>query len=120
MGKGEKEETMEINVSKADKYNAMNCAEKAEEHVDELLTIKGLFSFEDDVVDKETGEVSTKTINAIITDTCTIATPSEPFAKSIKMLLQCYDEDEVVGLQVSIKARKSNNGRTFYQLAVID
>lgn len=111
---------MEINVTKADKFNAMNCAEKAEEHVDEVLTIKGLFSFTDDVADKETGEITKKTINCLVTDTCTIATPSEPFAKSINMLLQCYEESELIGLTVSIKARKSNNGRTFYQLAVIE
>ena len=110
---------MEINVSKVEKFNARNCADKADEHINEELTLKGLFSFNDERVNEETGDVENITVNCLITEDCVIATPSIPFNKSIETLVDTFSEDEIIGLNVMIVERKSKSGNKFYQLAVI-
>ena len=109
---------IEINVTKKDIFNGMNSANKAEDFLNEKMTIKGIFSFEDDVVDKETGEAHKSTLVCLITDKAVISSPSKTLVDSVTKLVDAFGED-VVGLDVQIVGAKSNAGRTFYRLELI-
>lgn len=107
-----------INVTKKDMFNGMNSATKAEEFLDTPLTIKGLFTFEDDVLNKETGEVHKETLVCLVTDKAIISAPSKTLVESVTKLVETFG-DEVVGMEVQIASAKSNNGRTFYRIELI-
>lgn len=108
----------EINVSKKDVFNGMNSASKAEDFLNEPLQIKGAFSFEDDVVDKETGEAHKSTLVCLVTDKATISSPSKTLVDSVTKLVETFG-DEIIGLDVQIVGAKSNAGRTFYRIELI-
>lgn len=111
---------MEINVSKKDRFNGMNSASKAEDFINAPFVIKGLFTFEDDVLNKETGEINTATLVCIITDEGkAISSPSKTLVDSVSKLVEAYGEDEVIGVEAMITANKSNANRTFYRLELV-
>ena len=58
---------MEFNVTKKELFNGKNNAQKAEDFLEQSLTIKGMFTYDDDVLNKETGEVSQATLVCIVT-----------------------------------------------------
>ena len=119
MGKGKKEYIMEFNVTKKELFNGKNNAQKAEDYLDQELIIKGMFTYEDDVLNKETGEVSQATLVCIVTtDGTLISSPSKTLVDSATKLYESFD-NETEGLAVMITANKSNNGRTFYRLEVL-
>lgn len=110
---------MEFNVTKKEIFNGKNNAHKAEDYLDQTLTIKGLFTYEDDVMNKETGEVSKATLVCIVTSAGTlISSPSKTLVDSAVKLYETFEE-ETEGMDVKITASKSNNGRTFYRLEVL-
>ena len=110
---------MEFNVTKKELFNGKNNAQKAEDYLDQELTIKGLFTYEDDVLNKETGEVSQATLVCIVTtDGTLISSQSKTLVDSATKLYESFDS-ETEGLNVMITANKSNNGRTFYRLEVL-
>lgn len=108
----------EINVSKKDVFNGMNSANKAEDFLNEPLKIKGAFSFEDDVVDKETGEAHKSILVCLVTDKAIISSPSKTLVDSVTKLVETFGE-EIVGLDIQIVGAKSNAGRTFYRIELI-
>lgn len=110
---------MEINVSRIAKFNAMNSAIAPADVIGEPLVIEGLFTFNDDVVNSETGEVENKTLIGLITDKGAISSPSATLVESATKLVEIF-EDDVVGMTVKITANKSNSGRTFYRLECIE
>lgn len=107
------------NLTKADFFNGKNSADKAEDFIDEVLTLKGMFTFEDEVVNKETGEVNKATLVCLVTgdDVC-ISSPSKTLVDSCCKLGEVFGE-EVEGLRVKITAPKSNAGRTFYRITLV-
>lgn len=110
---------MEFNVTKKELFNGKNNAQKAEDYLDQELIVKGLFTYEDDVLNKETGEVSQTTLVCIVTtDGNMISSPSKTLVDSAIKLYDSFGE-ETEGLSVMITANKSNNGRTFYRLEVL-
>lgn len=111
---------MEIgNLTKKDFFNGKNSARKAEDFIDETLTLKGMFTFEDDVVNKETGDVNKATLVCLVTtDGLTISSPSKTLVDSCEKLVESFGE-EIEGLAVTISAPKSNNGRTFYRIELV-
>lgn len=110
---------MEFNVTKKELFNGKNNAQKAEDYLDQELTIKGLFTYEDDVLNKETGEVSQATLVCLVTTNGDlISSPSKTLVDSAIKLYDSFGE-ETEGLDVKITANKSNNGRTFYRLEVL-
>lgn len=109
---------MEINVSKKDLFNGKNSANKAEDFLGEILTINGIFSFTDDVVDKETGVVSEATLVCLVTDKGYISSPSKTLVDSATKLVETF-QDDVVGMDVKIVSAKSNAGRVFYRLELV-
>lgn len=112
-------ENINVNVTKKDRYNGMNSAGKAEEYLDIPLTLNGMFTFSDEVADKETGEVKEQTLICLITDKATIASPSKTLVDSAIKLYKEFGEDEIVGLEIKITPSRSNNGRTFYRLELV-
>lgn len=108
-----------INVTKREIYNAKNSSLKAEDFIDQELELRGIYTFEDDVANKETGEVERKQITALITDKGVIASPSTPLANCVNNLVDTFDEDEIIGMAVMIEERKSNAGNKFFQLAIL-
>lgn len=110
---------MEFNVTKKEIFNGKNNAQKAEDFLDQTLTIKGMFTYEDDVLNKETGEVSQATLVCLVTTAGDlISSPSKTLVDSAVKLYETF-EDETEGMDVKITAGKSNNGRTFYRLEVL-
>lgn len=112
-------ENINVNVSKKDRFNGINSAAKAEEFLDIPLIINGMFTFTDEVADKETGEVNEQTLICFVTDKATIASPSKTLVDSAIKLYKEYGEDELVGLEIKITPARSNNGRTFYRLELL-
>lgn len=96
----------------------MNSANKAEDFLNTPLTINGIFTFEDDVVDKETGEAHSATLVCLITDKAVISSPSKTLVDSVTKLVEAFGDD-VIGLSVQIASSKSNAGRTFYRLELL-
>lgn len=109
---------MNINVSKKDEFNGKNSALKAEDFLNVSLKLNGLFDFNDDVVDKETGEAHTATLICLVTDKGCISSPSKTLIDSAKKLVETF-EDDVVGLDIMIVPSKSNAGRTFYRIELV-
>lgn len=110
---------MEINVSRIAKFNAMNSAIAPADVIDDVLTLEGMFTFNDDVVNSETGEVENKTLIGLITDKGAISSPSATLVDSAVKLAEIF-EDEIVGMKIKITTNKSNSGRTFYRLECVE
>lgn len=116
MGKGQKEIIMiEINVTKKDIFNGKNAGLKAEDFLNQKLELIGMFTYSDEVLDKETGDLHESELVCLVTDAGAITSPSKTLVDSAKKLYESF-EDEVVGLEVIITPAKSNAGRTFYRL----
>lgn len=109
---------LELNVSKKDIFNGKNSSAKAEDFLNQPLTLQGFFDYEDDVVDKESGEVYKTTLICLITDKGVISSPSKTLVDSVDKLYEAFGE-ECIGLDVEIVPRKSNAGRTFYRLELV-
>ena len=110
---------MEINVSKVARYNGMNSSKPCADFVGKELQLVGMFTFNDDVVNNETGEVKNKELICLITEEGCIASPSPTLVDSAKKLADIFDDD-IVGMSIKIVGQKSNAGRTFYRLEVIE
>lgn len=109
---------LEVNVSKIDKFNGKNSAKSCSDFVGEELTLKGVFSFEDEVANNETGEVEVKEIVCLVTDQGCIASPSATLCQSTHDLVDIFGDD-IVGMSIKIVGQKSNAGRTYYRLEVV-
>lgn len=107
---------MEKNFSKIDKFNATVNSVKPETVIGKPFTINGVYQYEDDVTNTETGEIETKTITVIKTsDNDFIGSPSETLRNSVETAVSIF-EDEIIGMSATIETQKSNSGRSFYVL----
>lgn len=103
-----------VNVTKRELVNIKNASEKVDDYLGTPIDVKGISIVEEDVTNKETGEIETKpVVSFVTTDGHYISSPSATLVKFGEDVADVI-EDENADVNITIVARKSNNGRTFY------
>lgn len=107
-------------ITKAGLVRAGVASKKPETIADKIVSLTGIGSYVDNVVNQETGETEEKVITVVgykddngLMDY--VSSPSETLKSAIELLTETYTVDELNGkdLKVMFTLLKSNSGRKF-------
>ena len=115
MEKTNETKLIDLGFTDKDKINAMITGKKYNDFLGKELTIKGVYQFEDEVADKETGESSKKVLTAINTGNEIIVSPSPTFKNSVEKIYSVLGKN-FVGTKIKLVENKSSAGRKFLQM----
>lgn len=115
MEKTNETKLIDLGFTNKDKINAMITGKKYNDFVDKEITVKGIYQYEDEVADKETGEISKKVLTAINTGNEIIVSPSPTFKKSVEKIYSVLGNN-FIGTKVKLVENKSSAGRKFLQM----
>ena len=115
MEKTNETKLIDLGFSDKDKINAMITGKKYNDFVDKEITVKGVYQYEDEIADKETGEISNKVLTAINTGNEIIVSPSPTFKNSVEKIHSVLGNN-FIGTKVKLVENKSSAGRKFLQM----
>lgn len=115
MEKANETKLINLGFNEKDKINAMITGKKYNDFIDKEITVKGVYQYEDEIADKETGEISKKVLTAINTGNEIIVSPSPTFKKSVEMIYSVLGNN-FIGTKVKLVENKSAAGRKFLQM----
>ena len=115
MEKTNETKLIEIGFEAKDKINAMNVGKKYNDFLDKEMTLNGIYQYEDEVIDKESGEYEKKVLTAIKCGNDIIVSPSLPFKKTVENTYKVLGNN-IIGVKIKLVENKSSNGRKFLQM----
>ena len=113
MEKTNETKLIDLGFTDKDKINAMITGKKYNDFLEKELTIKGVY--QDEVADKETGEISKKVLTAINTGNEIIVSPSPTFKNSVEKIYSVLGNN-FIGTKIKLVENKSSAGRKFLQM----
>lgn len=104
-------------LTKIDEVNGRVSAQAMELAIGQPHKFEGAMFYEDDVLNKETGEMSTKELVALKLDNTMYASPSPSLIKAIKAIIEILGDE---GYSLNIFKATSKSGREFLTAEVVE
>lgn len=106
-------------LTNKDKFNAKNAGKTFDTIIGKEVTFQGVMFYEDDVVNKETGEVERKTISAVKLDGNMYCSPSITLKRALEDLVDYADAEKMDEVKIMIVNGSSSKGRKFLTLNLV-
>ena len=103
-------------LSAKDRFNARNNGHSFDAILEKEVTFEGVMFYDDDVTNKETGEIERKTISAVKINGEMYCSPSDTLRRALTDLVEYANEEKVDTVQIMIVNGSSSKGRKFLTL----
>ena len=107
------------NLTAKDKFNAKNNGKSFETILGKKVKIEGCMFYEDNITNKETGEVQKGIINAVKIDGEIYCSPSQTLHSALESLLEYMAEEKMETCDIKVVNGSSSKGRKFLTIELV-